>query len=157
MMDFFRQWLRGVVACALFVGILRQLCPQGAARQIARFAGALALLCAMLQPLQGEITFEYALDTGAYREALSAAQEELALQRRDTLADGIAAGLAAYIEDKAAQRGMTLCAEVTMRQEGTIPLPDEVILSSAYDAAFSDWIAEELGIAKERQTWNGNG
>lgn len=157
MTDFFRQWLLGVIACALLVGILRQLCPQGAVRQVARFVGALVLLCAMLRPLQERAPLSIAPDADAYREALSAAQEELALRRQDTLAAGIAAGLAAYIEDKAAALGTERRAEVTLRQEGTVPLPEEVRLTGAYDAALSDWIAEELGIAKEKQIWNGNG
>ena len=155
MTDVLKTWLPGVAACALLVGILRQLCPPGAVRQIARFTGALLLLCAMLRPLPelpalGE-------ETGAYRQAVEALRAENAARRDDAMAESIAAGLAAYIEDKAETLGLELRAAVTMRRSGGVPLPERVELSGPYDAALSDWIARELGVAKEKQTWNGNG
>lgn len=153
MMEALRQWLLGVTACALLVSLAEQLCPEGAGRKAARFAGGLALLLALLRPL-GTVTLP---DGGpalpSYREALAAAEPDLERQRDAAMAEGIAAGLAAYIEDKARSLGTEVRAEVEVRVTDGVPLPERVTLRGAYHEELSALLASELGLTKERQRW----
>ena len=94
-MVFLRHWLLGVIACAMVVSLLNQLCPEGSVRQIARFTGGLLLLCAMLRPLTVIELPGVAWDADGYREAVARLEPELAAARENALADGIAAELEA--------------------------------------------------------------
>lgn len=150
-MGFLRQWLLGVIACALLVSMIEQLCPEGSVRRAARFTGALLLLLAMLRlptALQPE-----AAGVPGYREAVARLELELDATRKNAMADGIARSLDAYIEDKAASLGADVRAEVRLRGEGEALLPEAVTLHGAYSAALSDYLADELNLPKERQTW----
>ncbi|MBQ9460019.1 MAG: stage III sporulation protein AF [Oscillospiraceae bacterium] len=148
-MEAFRQWLLGALACALLVSIAVQLCPDGAIKKLARFTGGLLLLLAAFRlPLYPE-----AWKTPDYREAIARLELELEQEREKTFADGIASELGAYIEDKADSLGASVTARVFVTQRGGVPTPERVSLYGAYDAALAAWIAQELGITKERQTW----
>jgi len=152
-MEMFRQWLRGVIACAIFVSILRQICPEGSVRQSARFIGSLLLLYAMLR-LPAEIGSTAAMRSGdSYREAVARLEQELGRERETALSDGIAAELGTYIENKAAGLGSDVRAEVSMETRGGTPVPARVTLRGAYSGTLANWLASELGITKERQEW----
>ncbi len=152
-MDFFRQWLLGVLACALLVGSVDQLCPEGSTRKLAKFTGGLVVLLAMLRPLAGLEFTNLTPRVAAYREAV--AQMELALAREgeNALVSGIASQLSAYIEDKAGCLGAPVRAEVTMTRRGGALCPERVILHGARSEALAELIETELGVAKEKQTW----
>ena len=143
----------GVIACAMLVSLLGQLCPEGNVRTIARFTGGLLLLCAMLRPLTSVELPGVMWDAGSYREAVARLELELGAERENAMADGIAAELEAYIEDKAESLGATLQAQVTMKSEAGAPRPERVTLRGAYSAALAEAIEAELGVTKERQTW----
>jgi len=147
-----RQWLLGVIACAMLVRLADQLCPKGTARLPVRFAGGLLLLLAMLRPVGLAEAADGAWADG-YREAVSQLEIELGGAWESSFSDGIAERLAAYIEDKAEGMGAPVRAEVTMETRGGTPVPERVTLYGAYDGALSAWIAGELGVAKERQQW----
>lgn len=150
-MEFFRQWLLGVVACAMLAGAAAQLCPEGAVRRIVRFTGGLLLLLAMLRPLAETELPDVGWSADGYREAV--ARLELELAGKNALADGIAAQLEAYIEDKAEGLGASVRARVEMETDGVAPLPKRVVLRGTRSEALADWIASELGVAKEDQVW----
>ena len=152
-MVFLRRWLLGVIACAMAVSLLGQLGPEGNVRRIARFTGGLLLLCAMLRPLTSVELPGVAWDAGSYREAVARLELELGAERDNALADGIAAELEAYIEDKADSLGANVHAEVSMETRDGAPTPERVTLRGAYSEALADVIASELGVAKERQIW----
>ena len=152
-MDFLRQWLLGVITCAMLVSVVQQLCPEGSVRKLARFTGGLLLLCAMLRPLTTIELPGVDWDAGGYREAVARLELELDATRKNAMADGIARSLDAYIEDKAASLGADVRAEVRLRGEGEALLPEAVTLHGAYSAALSDYLADELNLPKERQTW----
>ena len=152
-MEFFRQWLLGVVACALLVSVGTQLCPEGSMRSVVRFTGGLLLLCAMLRPLTTLELPGLAWSGGAYREALAQARIELRAAEENALSDGIAAGLASYIEDKAGSLGAEVRAAVTVETRGGVPVPVGVTLRGAYSEALSNLVERELGVAKEHQRW----
>ena len=151
-MDFIRQWLLGVVACAMLVSVAGQLCPEGGVRQIARFTGGLLLLCAMLRPL-ATVELPDGLWGSGYREAVAALELELGAEREKALVDGIAAELQAYIEDKADSLGADVRSEVSMEVRGGVPTVTRVTLRGAYSAALAESIAAELGVTKEKQIW----
>ena len=146
-MGFLRQWLLGVIACALLVSMIEQLCPEGSVRRAARFTGALLLLLAMLRlptALQPE-----AAGVPGYREAVARLERELGRTSENALSEGIARGLEAYIEDKADAMGVSVRAEA----ETAAGVPERVTLRGDYSAALSEWLETSLGIAKEKQRW----
>ena len=153
MMEFLRQWLLGVIACAMLVSVVQQLCPEGSVRKLARFTGGLLLLCAMLRPLTTVELPGVDWDAGGYREAVARLELELGAAQENTMAEGIAAELEAYIEDKAESLGANVQAQVTMGTGSGAPLPERVALRGAYSAALAEAIEAELGVTKERQTW----
>lgn len=149
-MEGIRQWLLGVVACAMLVSLLRQLCPDGAVRQVARFAGGLLLLCALLRPLAAWEPPDGFWDAEDYRAAVERSRDEMSREAQSAFASGIARELEAYIEDKAEGLGARVRAEVRADARG---VPRGVTLHGAYNAALSELIERELGVAKEKQAW----
>lgn len=152
-MDFLRQWLLGVIACAMLVSVAGQLCPEGSVRRITRFAGGLLLLLTMLRPIAQLTSTDLGWDTPNYREAVAQLEAELGRERENTIADGIATELKAYIEDKAGSLGTDVRAEVAVEMRGGVPSVKGVTLHGAYSDALAEQIASELGIAKEKQVW----
>ncbi len=154
-MEFLRQWLLGAVACALLVSAAEQLCPRGSVRTVMRFVGGLLLMMALLRPLTRLRIPDAAWDTASYREAVTRAETSLALERENTLRRGIAAQWEAYIEDKAESLGAAVRAEVELETRGGAALPGRVTLHGPYSAALAGYLANELGVAKEKQLWIG--
>ena len=152
-MTFLRQWLLGIVGCALLVSFCEQLTPSGALKKLVRFTGGLLLIISILQPATRLDLDVLPLDPDAYREAMTQVQLTLEDEREGALADGIAARTGAYIEDKAAQLGLTVCAVVETESVSGTPLPVSVTLYGTENAALADYIAAQLGIAKEKQVW----
>ncbi len=134
----------------MLVSMIWQLCPDGAVRQIARFAGGLLLLCALLRPLAAWEPPDRLWDAAGYRAAVTQSENELAHEAQNSFASGIARELEAYIEDKAHGLGAQVRAEVRADSRG---VPEGVTLYGAYNAALSELIERELGVAKEKQVW----
>ena len=154
-MQFLRQWLLGVVACALLVSFCEQL--TGALKKLVRFTGGLVLTLSILQPVAHLELDALPLDPDAYRETMAQVRLTLADERSSALADGIAARTGAYIEDKAAQLGCPVRAVVETEDVNGTPLPVSVTLYGQENAALADYIEGQLGIAKEKQTWKETG
>ena len=141
-MTILRSWLLGVVACALLVSACEQLTDGGTMKKIVRFVGGMLLMLALLRPLLRIDLTDFAVNAGAYREAVAQLEEER-----------IAAQTGAYIEDKAASLGASIRAVVTTEERGGVPLPASVTLYGEENAEISAYIERELGIAKEDQLW----
>lgn len=152
-MEFFRQWLLGVVACSLAVTISTRLAGEGKTGGLVRFTGGLLLLCAMLRPLAQLELPEAGWNMGGYRAAVAQLELELRGERENTLSDSISERLASYIEDKAGSLGMEVRATVAMELRNNVPVPVGVTLRGAYSAELADYVERELGIAQEKQTW----
>lgn len=152
-MQYLRQWLLGIVSCALLVSFCEQLTPSGALKKLVRFTGGLLLILSILQPVTRLDLDAVPLDLDTYREAMAQVRLELADEREGALADGIAARTGAYIEDKAAQLGLSVRAVVETEDVNGTPLPVSVTLYGTENAALADYIASQLGIAKEKQIW----
>ena len=148
-----RAWLLGVIACAVLVSAAQSLTDGGALRRAVRFAGGLLLMLAMLRPLPS-VEFpvrETALD--GYRAAVEELERELSAQREESLSGGIAAATAAYIEDKADELGASVRASVTVEEKDGVPLPVDVTLYGQRSEVLAAYLADELGITEEHQTW----
>lgn len=152
-MELFREWLLGVVACAMLAAAARQLCPEGASKNAVHIAGGLLILLAMLRPLGQLSPEQLGWNAPDYREAVAQLELELRGRSEKELSDGIAARLAAYIEDKASDMGLETGAEVSVTVRGGVPSVEGVALRGEYSEALAEWIACELGIAKEKQVW----
>ena len=152
-MTFLRQWLLGIVACAMLVSFCELFTPTGALRKLVRFTGGLLLIVAILQPITRIDLDELPLDLNSCREAMAQVRLELESEREAALADGIAARTGAYIEDKAEELGCSVRAVVETEDVNGTPLPVSVTLSGQENAALADYIASQLGIAKEKQIW----
>lgn len=152
-MAFLRQWLLGVVCCAFLVSLVDQLTPAGAVQKLARFTGALVLLLCMLRPLRTVELKELTLDLDGLFSERAALEEQYQAEREQSLAAVIAARAGAYIEDKAHALGVSVIAEVTLREEDGAFLPDSVVLTGEESAALAALITRELGIAPEKQEW----
>ena len=150
-MELLRQWMLGVVACAILVSVAQQLCPDGAMRNAVRFTGGLLLLLAMLRPAAGLEPAAAGWDADGYREAVARLNRELTEQRENAMERGIAEEWKAYIEDKAESLGAEISAEVEMGARTDVP--ERVTLRGAYDETLSDFLTAGLGIAKEDLTW----
>ena len=152
-MEFFRQWLLGVVACSLAVTISTRLAGEGKTGGLVRFTGGLLLLCAMLRPLAQLELPEAGWNMGGYRAAVAQLELELRGERENTLSDSISERLASYIEDKAGSLGMEVRATVAMELRNNVPVPVGVTLRGEYSTELADYVERELGIAQEKQTW----
>lgn len=152
-MTFLRQWLLGIAACALLVSFCEQLTPSGAIRKLVRFTGGLLLTLSILQPVTHLDLDLLPPDPDAYQEAVAQVRLTLENEREEALADGIAARTGAYIEDKAAQMGCSVRAVVQTQDVNGTPLPVSVTLYGEENAALAEYIATQLGIAKEKQVW----
>ena len=149
-MEGLRQWLLSAAACAALVSMAWRLCPDGAARQVARFTGGLLILCALLRPLAAWESPEGLWDASDYRAAVAQTEAELSREAAGVFSDGIARRLEAYIEDKAEGLGASVRAEVTADSRG---VPVGVTLRGAYCAELAEIVEGELGVAKEKQVW----
>lgn len=144
MLDSLRQWLLGVVCCALVVSLAERLARDAPAVRLT--GGALLILC-MLAPLTRCESPAPVWDASAYEASVSALSEEYASAWEAALDERIAAETAAYIEDKAADPDLR--ASVTLRGGE----PYAVTLYGTRDDALAARIEQELGIPEERQTW----
>ena len=152
-MTFLRSWLLSVTACAVLVSIAQQLTDGGTMKKIVRFVGGMVLMLAMLRPLLS-LTFDLPeLDGENYREAVEALKKTLSAEQDSALSNSIAEQTQAYIEDKASSFGLSMRAEVQTALRDGVPLPDSVTLYGTKSAALSAYIAQELGIAEEKQLW----
>ena len=92
-MTFLRQWLLGIVSCALLVSFCEQLTPSGALKKLVRFTGGLLLILSILQPVTRLNLDILPLDLDAYREAMAQAHITLEDERSSALADCSTAAL----------------------------------------------------------------
>ena len=152
-MNFLRQWIFGILICALLVGFFEQLPLTGAMQKMVHFTGGLLLILSILQPISGIDLGELSFDFAAYEEAVAELEADYTEDRQQMLSSGIAERLRAYIEDKASALGLCVQAVVSTEFTDGIPYPKSVTLYGQENEALSDWITAELGIAKENQVW----
>ena len=149
-----REWLTGLVAVSLLLAAAQTLLPEGSVRRIFSFTGGLVLLLVLLRPLLGADLEGLSPDLAGYQAAVEVRREELEEAGKTELAALIEARTAAYISDKADALGLAVTARVETRTEDGVPVPWAAELSGPRSEALADWIQEELGIPRGRQSWH---
>ena len=150
-----RVWLTSIVMVTLLLSVAQTLIPEGTIRKIAGFTGGLILLVALLRPALGADLERLHLDLGDYERAIEERQEELASAGNTELKALIESQTAAYISDKANALGL----EVTVRVEAEagadgIPVPAAADIQGARSEELASYMAQKLGIPRERQSWH---
>ncbi len=153
MMEGIREWLLGLIAAAIALTVLRAVLPEGSVKKVAGITGGLVLVVMLLRgagairlPALPDAYEEYARQIDQQLQSYQKSQR----QQMETL---IAQRTGAYISDKAQALGLSVQAQVEVRWDGETPEIYWVTLDMPYHAALSEEIAQELGVAKERQSW----
>lgn len=156
-MDILRTWILSVTVSAMVIAAAQALMPEGAVKRAGRLTGGLILVLGLMQPL---VSMDYgdlydlvtALPVGAVT------QQDLEAQTYDSMKEIIEAELATYIVDKGEELGFACTAQVTCEMgSGNVPVPACAAvtgsLTPAQQSALSDWMASDLGIPPEAQTY----
>lgn len=156
-MNAIRDYLFSVIGGAMVCGVVLNLTPEGKFRQISKFLCGLFLTISLLHPLSemdlSRIASTWQLPTDISAEDISAMAQDYS---RSLLSERIKREAEEYILDKATDLGVSITADIHLSWDD-IPIPTEVILSGSSDPTvkkqLETLIAQDLGIAKENQTW----
>ena len=151
-----REWLTAVVTVTLLLSVVQTLVPEGSLRKIAGFTGGLLLLAVLLRPVT-EIDLS-GLDSEMedWARTIGERQEELSAEQEEALASGIAERTASYISDKAEELGLEVKVRVETETGGDgVPVPVLAEIDGPWSGELSSYMAETLGISRERQVWHG--
>lgn len=153
-----RGWLLSVLAASLICALADGLMPRGAVKRVGRLVCGLVLLTAVLSPV-------VQLDLGGagrwtedYFAQLELQEQELKEQVDVGMKAVIEQRCAAYIVDKAAQRGLECTVRVECRtEEEGLYVPDRGEIRGALTqedrTELSRILEEDLGIPAERQSF----
>lgn len=156
MMGALREWLTAVVAVTMLLSVAQMLMPEGSIRKIGSFTGGLLLIAVLLQPVLKGGLGDLELNLEDYAETIQDRQAELESAQSEVLQAGIAERTASYISDKAAELGLTVQVRVeTETGAGGVPVPARAEVEGPWSAELSAYMAQTLGIPRERQVWNG--
>lgn len=154
-MEALREYVLSVAAAGILCGILKSILGEkGAAGGTVKLICGLFLAFTVIRPIANIQLSDFAVFTSSIsqdaREAVSRG-EKLAQESRT---DIIKAETEAYILDKAKALNAILQAEVTV---GTDGIPAAVCITGQWSpyarVQLAQILTEELGIAKEDQTW----
>lgn len=157
-MEWIKSWLFSVVCAALVAAIAEALSPKGFPKRLARYAGGLLVLLAVLGPVKK-------LDSNVIGDAMADLKgrydgdaETFARQNTEVTKAIIEEETAAYISDKAAGLGMTQCrveVRCRMTEEG-FPAPETVRVEGCGDEnawqELSRAITADFAIERDAQT-----
>lgn len=152
------DWLRCVIGASLLCCCAMYITPRGRVRDAARLVCGVVLAIALISPVAD-------FDFGAYSESLAryrAESESFSADAEETYNSltrtVIEENYAAYISDKAAEKGLALDAvSVWVEWAGSgIWYPTQAYLTAPEQTktALAPVIEAELGIPQERQFWN---
>ena len=153
MIETVREWLTGVIAVTLMVSIAQSLMPSEGVRKAGSFTGGLILMIALLGPL---FRMDYQLpewNLRDYETSIAQRKAELYEQGNRELADNVSAQIRELIIAHAAQMDIQTNAAVRVKTDNGIPVPYAAEMDCVRVAALETWIATELGIPPENQTW----
>lgn len=152
-----KAYLFSVSAAALLSTAVAALVPEGAGRRCAQLGCGLLMLLTLLSPA---VKLDYdalARQLASVRMEAETLRTGVEVRNRELQARIISEQAAAYILDKAGQLGLSLTAEVEMRDTGAGAYPYRVLLTGICTAesraALRRFIEENLAIPAERQVW----
>lgn len=160
MIERFETLLLGVAAAAVLLGVALSLARGSALREVLRFAGGLAILLAVLQPLSG---VRLPSLSGLWRQAAAESRAQSApytAAASEALAGAAVRQVEAEIEARAGALGVPCTAALrTAPGEAGQTCVTGVTLSCPATArtgadAVERMLAAECGITKENVTWN---
>ena len=144
-MGIIRSWILGVTVTAMALAAARAVMPEGPVKRAGQLTAGLVLVLAMLGPVA-------ALEHTDWETFLEDLPKETALEPADTSMKAvIEEELAAYLEGKAGELGLSCRAEVVCEtDEHGVPIPKEVQITGALDEsqrqALSAVIANDIGV-----------
>lgn len=154
MMDALRTWLLGVVFTAFAAGLANEMVPKGREQALVKMVGGALVALALLRPL-GTIQWEKLdIPAGNFSQQVEQQAGVYRNEQEKVLSAIIAERTQSYIWDKATELGLECTVRVSVAGgEGSVPLPEAVEISAAYDPALAVWIEEVVGIPAEKQIW----
>ena len=155
-----REWILRLAGTAFLCWAVCSLCPEGSGKKALRTVCAFVLLASALRPFASLDWDGYALRLSRYREEGEQLAEEGSRLTETETRLGIQERLEEYILDKARSLGVPteeVRVRVSWSKEG-FWVPEAVTLRCSADVPQNEdlrhWIAAELGIPPERQSWN---
>ena len=149
-MELLRTWILGVTVTAMALAAARAVMPEGPVKRAGQLTAGLVLVMALLGPVA-------ALEHTDWESLLADLPAETVPETADTSMKAvIESELAAYLEGKAGELGLTCKAEVVCKtDENGVPIPREVLVTGPLDESqrrtLSALIAEDLGVPAEGQ------
>lgn len=148
-----RAWLIALVATAFLIAAAERICPESGAKKLLRFSSGLLFLIVLLSPVTRETAAVLAPDLRCYQEETERLKKEFKAENAHRAETLIQEKTKAYIETRAAERGLLLQAELRLRWEDEIPVIDRLILHGCRDDDFAKSIAADLGLDEGSVTW----
>lgn len=148
-----RSWLLGIFVTAAALSVVYTLIPKGKFLAVAKFSGGLLLLLALVRPLLQLDADDLLRGYETWSLDIRERTGETQAQQQDALLSLIADKTAAYIQTKAAQRGMSCRAEVTCEWRDGIPFPAQIQWDIPYDGTLEAMAVTDLDIPASRQFW----
>ena len=157
MTEILSGWVRAIAGAAVFCAMAAALCPKGRARGVLALASGCVMLLALVSPVAQLDLTDFARASARWRESAAAVADGAgeaagAMERRV-----IEAECAAYISSRADGLGLApggISVEARWSEEGYW-YPWSCRIAAAENAALSDAVEAELGIPRERQSWEG--
>ena len=149
-MELLRSWILGVTVTAMALAVARAVMPEGPVKRAGQLTAGLVLVLAMLGPVA-------ALEHTDWEAFLEDLPTETASEPADSSMQAvIEEELAAYLEGKAGELGLSCRAEVVCRtDENGVPIPQEVIITGTVDETqrqtLSDIITNDIGVPTSGQ------
>lgn len=152
-----QQYLLSVITAALICAVV-QTFQQGAPKALVQMVCGLLLTVTVVKPfLHFDFSASYDSVLSISSDALASAAEGEKMTR-NALADIIKEEIEAYIQDKAAEMGAEISADV-MVSDDDFPVPTAIVIRGTLAAYTRDCLQQvlctDLGIAKENLTWIG--
>ena len=149
-MELLRTWILGVTVTSMALAAARAVMPEGPVKRAGQLTAGLVLVLAMLGPVA-------ALERTDWEAFLEDLPTENTLEPADTSMQAvIEEELAAYLEGKAGELGLSCRAEVICRtDENGVPIPQEVIITGPVNETqrqtLSDMITNDIGVPASGQ------
>ena len=153
-MEQLRLWILGIAVTSLLLGLGEALVTQKGIQQVLRLAGGVLLIVVLLGPIGKMSGAWQGFSLEDYRSQIASREEELREEQEENLSAIIESQLDEYIWDKAQAMGLDVTISVSTRKSsGGVALPDRVAIKGPYNAEFSRWLEEEMGVDAEHQIW----
>lgn len=157
-MNTLQNWIQSLCGGAIFSALVLTITPRGRVHQVLRLVCGLMLALVLLSPLK-ELSWDgYAAYLAQYRQKAEATVEQAEEAADQYNRRIIEQECAAYIWDKAEQKGLTLesvsvaCAWSEMGM--WYPSAVTIVNPEGYVASLAAEIAGELGIPETMQKWS---